>query len=380
ACLTDTSPNPCCVDETPGNSTERHQRVDRVPRRSGNSVDHGDMLARHLVKQAGLTDIWTAQQCDTTRTATPNTVFGRGLREGVEDRVEQLSTPPPMQRADGVWLAETQRPKTRCVGLALCGIHLVSNKYDRLACLAQNPRDRLVRVGRTDSRIDDHHDDLRSECTYLGLGRNLRLKAERGRLPSPGVDDSESPATPVRVVHHPVTCHTGYVFDDRFTPTEDSVDQGRLSDVGPANDGDERDRGSHEVLSAGIGDLLGLVVVCVIETDPVRLAIPRLALGDLAVCGFAVDRLHGVGVRAARSGFRGGLVSVVRLHRSAPPTLTSAWRRQVRASVAQPDRGPGPPRRPRSSSSSRAAPRPGPWPTARSPELNPACRAWRDRL
>ena len=62
-------------------------------------------------------------------------------------------------------------------------------------------------------------------------------------LPATGVEQGESAARPLRVVGDPVAGHAGRVLDDGLTTAQHTVDEGRLADIGPPDDGDDGEPG-----------------------------------------------------------------------------------------------------------------------------------------
>ena len=61
-------------------------------------------------------------------------------------------------------------------------------------------------------------------------------------LPAAGVDEGEATAGPLGLVGDPVPSHARHVLDDGLATAEDPVDEGRLADVGAADDGDDGQR------------------------------------------------------------------------------------------------------------------------------------------
>ena len=86
------------------------------------------------------------------------------------------------------------------------------------------------------------HDDVGGLHGELGLPGDRRADAGGLRVPAAGVDDGEPLAVPQRLVGDAVPGHARDVLHDGGAPAEDAVDQRRLADVGPADDGDDGQR------------------------------------------------------------------------------------------------------------------------------------------
>ncbi len=97
------------VDELPGDAAELDQLVDRVAGGAGLLVDDDPVLARNLVQQGGLADVRAADQGDPAGTAERGAeLLGRGVRQGLQDRVQHVAGAAAVQRGDRVGLAEAQ--------------------------------------------------------------------------------------------------------------------------------------------------------------------------------------------------------------------------------------------------------------------------------
>ena len=60
----------------------------------------------------------------------------------------------------------------------------------------------------------------------------------RGFLEAGGVDDGEDEIAETRLAFAPVARHARAVIDQREPPADQAVEQGRLADIRPADDGD----------------------------------------------------------------------------------------------------------------------------------------------
>ncbi|CAM5711636.1 hypothetical protein SVIOM342S_05728 [Streptomyces violaceorubidus] len=152
-------------------------------------------------------------------------------------------------------LAEAQRPQVGGVRLAARAVDLVGAQHDGLAGLAQQPDDRLVGVGGTDLGVHDEDDRVGGLDGVLGLGGDGGVDAQDVLLPAAGVDDLEAAARPLGLVGDAVAGDAGLVLDDRLTAADDAVHEGRLADIGAADDGEDGQRAVPGLLDRAL-DLL----------------------------------------------------------------------------------------------------------------------------
>ncbi len=231
------------VHELPGLAAQLDQLVDRVAGGAGHLVDDHPLLARDLVQQRGLADVRAADQRDPARPAERGAegLLG-GLGQRVEGGVQHVAGAAAVQRGDRVRLAEAQRPQHGGVRLAGRAVHLVGDQYDGLAGPAQQLDDGLVGVGGADLGVHDEDHRVGGLDRELGLHRHGGVDAEHVLLPAAGVDDLEATAVPVGLVRDPVAGDARLVLDDRLPAADHAVHQGRLTDIGAADDGEDRQR------------------------------------------------------------------------------------------------------------------------------------------
>ena len=164
----------------------------------------------------------------------------RRLGQRGQDRVEHVARAAAVQRRDREGLAEPEVPEPGGLGLGALVVDLVGRQHDRLAGLAQDLDDCLVRVGDADRGVDDEEHGVGQRDGDLGLQRDPLEESLRVRVPAAGVDDGERAAVPVGVVGDAVAGDAGLVLDDGLAAADDPVDQRRLPDVGAADDGQHR--------------------------------------------------------------------------------------------------------------------------------------------
>src|SRR5690606_11251439 len=265
---------------------------DGVAGGAGDLVDDDPLLAGDLVQQRGLAHVRAADQGDPARTAHGGAEGLRGrLRQRLEDLVQHVAGAAAVQGGHRVGLAEAEGPQVGGVGLAARAVHLVGAQHDRLARLAQQPDDGLVGVGGAD--LGDHHEHhgVRGLDGVLRLSGDGGVDAEDVLLPAAGVDDLEAAAGPLGLVGDPVPGDTGLVLDDGLAAADDAVHEGRLADIGAANDGEYGER----AVSGGLdGALHVLEVEALLRGELHELRVLGVAERPVVVLGRAL-----VGVRAA---------------------------------------------------------------------------------
>ena len=206
------------------------------------------------VEQRGLADVGPADDRDPARSPDLGLLLGRRLGQRLQDGVEHVARAAAVQRRDRDRLPQPEVPQAVGLGLGALVVDLVGGQDDRLAGLAQDLDDRLVDVGDPDGRVDDEQHRVGERDRDLGLAGDPLGEPAGVRVPAAGVDDGEGPAVPERVVGDPVPGHAGHVLDDGLPASDDPVDQRRLADVGPADDGEHGDvEGRLGALVVGVG-------------------------------------------------------------------------------------------------------------------------------
>ena len=158
--------------------------------------------------------------------------------QGGEDRFAQVADALAVLGGDGNRLAEPQLERlVEAVG-AGPSLALVGDQYDRPAGLPHRARE---------SRIGRHHSIARIEqeqhCVGLGNGR-LALRAHargdgagRGFLEARRVDEPQRVAADLGLALAPVAREARHVRDQRRTSCGQPVEERRLADVGPPDNG-----------------------------------------------------------------------------------------------------------------------------------------------
>ena len=96
-----------------------------------------------------------------------------------------------------------------------------------------------VRAGQAGARVD--HEQHGVAIVQRRLGLRAHAAGQRGRvalLQARGVDNGEVEVAEARLALAPVARDAGLVVDQRELAADEPVEQRRLADVGPADDGD----------------------------------------------------------------------------------------------------------------------------------------------
>ena len=165
-------------------------------------------------------------------------------RQRPDDGVEEVAGSAAVRGGDRVCLLPAERVELRGIRLALGVVGLVDGDDDGLRRPPKQGRRLLVGRRQAGHGVDEEDDDVRLADREAGLLLDLQLdRVSRIDLETAGVDDHEPPAVPIGVAVHPVAGRPGAVLDDRLAPSDDPVEERRLPNVGPADDGDHRQTG-----------------------------------------------------------------------------------------------------------------------------------------
>ena len=287
------------VDEAPGAAAELDQLVDRVDGGAGDVVDDDPLLPGQPVEQRGLADVRLADDRDPARAADLGVALGRRLGQRGEDGVEHVARAAAVQRGDRRTARPARgstgrRPRPRCAGRRPCW------RRARPACRTAR---RILTTASSASVMPTVASTTNSTASASATAISAWARDPLGQaagvgVPAAGVDDGEGAAVPVGVVGDPVAGHAGDVLDDRLAAADDPVDQRRLADVGPADDGEDRHR-------AGGSAVRGLGVV-------------RRGASARSWCSLVGDPGGGVGSRPSLAGSGPG---------RSRPVVARAWSR-----------------------------------------------------
>ena len=158
----------------------------------------------------------------------------------VDDRVQQVARPPPVQRRHGPGRGKAQGHELPDVGLAGLVVDFVDSQHHRPPRTHEQASHLGVLRRRANGHIDDEDNDVCLPDGAFSLGRHELVEGQATYLPPARVDQGELPARPLRVQRLAVTGNAGAFFDDRLPPPHDPVDQRRLAHIGPPHDGHDR--------------------------------------------------------------------------------------------------------------------------------------------
>ena len=106
--------------------------------------------------------------------------------------------------------------------------------------LAQLLGDRAVAGGEAGAAVDHEDHRVGFGDRLLGLARHLDIDALGGGLEAAGVDDEEGPAAEAALAVVPVARYARQVVHDGVAAAREPVEEGRLADVRPPDQGDDR--------------------------------------------------------------------------------------------------------------------------------------------
>ena len=139
-----------------------------------------------------------------------------------------------------VGLPQTEVPHRRGLGLATHVVNLVGCDDDGLARLPQHLDDGFVLIRRTDVGVNDEQHGIGRRDGQLCLFGDHCGHARCVGGPSSGVNEDELTTGPLGVIGHPVSGHAGDILHNSRSASEDAVDEGGLTHIGPPDDGDDR--------------------------------------------------------------------------------------------------------------------------------------------
>src|SRR6266540_1339671 len=158
--------------------------------------------------------------------------------KAIDDRIEQIARSMPLDRGDRIGIAEAELVELRGLRLTAPGVRLVRNKDDRLAAPAKLIRDVVLDGEDAGLRVDDEEDHVGFSDRGLGLTPYGRFHLTCSRIvEAAGVDQRELAPAPLSGRVDAVACGAGKILDDRDALADDAVEERRLPNVGPDDDG-----------------------------------------------------------------------------------------------------------------------------------------------
>ena len=240
------------VDELDGSAAIVEAQGDAVAGQAGLGARQQAILVDQPIDQGRLAGIGTADHREPER---PLGCLGLVRRldhlEVGQDRLEQIGDAVAMLRGDRQGLAQSERPGFGELRRGDPALAFVGHQEHGLALAPQLVGEILVRGRHAQAPVDHEHADR-------GLGQTLhRLLAQAARealrradVEAGRVDDAE--LAPRQAAHalDAVARHARRVVDDRLPTADQPVEQGRLADIGAAEDRDRRQRHRNATSSA----------------------------------------------------------------------------------------------------------------------------------
>ena len=197
------------------------------------------LLADQAVDQRRLAGVRAADDGDLDRLRRL-VRFGLVLVVGyvLKQRVAEVAEALAVLGGDRDRLAEAEvegLQRARGAGLAL---GFVGDEDDRLAGGAQHGGEMPVERRDAGARVDEEEADVGGPHRRLGLHPHAAGEAlRRGLVEAGGVDGGEAEAAEPRVALAPVAGDARQVVDQRQPAADEPVEQRRLADIRPADDG-----------------------------------------------------------------------------------------------------------------------------------------------
>ena len=234
-------PQPRGVDqqERPPIALEGHQ--DAVARGAGLLARDHPLLPEQPIDERGLAHVRSADDCDADGARV-------GLRhllrlEAREHVLHELLAPLTVAGGDGERLAESERMEVRGHHVGVEPLGLVEDERDRLSGAAQLARHELILRREPGARVGEQQQPIGLGDRTLGLGAHLRLDAARVLDEPAGVDDDAGNRTHPAEAVLPVARESGHVRHDGVARSGEHVEERRLADVRPADEGDHGQHG-----------------------------------------------------------------------------------------------------------------------------------------
>ena len=235
-----TAANTGGVDEAPNLAGNFNLFINWITSGSCEIVDDDAFFTSCFVEQRRLTHVGASENRNATRTTHFLLSYCRNCRKLRNNHVKKVRNTTSVESRNGIGLAESERPKSRNVGLLTSVIDLVCQEVNRNLGLSQELHNVLIGCCSTDVAIHHEQDSIREVDRNFGLCRNRCVDALGIWLPATGVNESELTFHPLCLVVHAVAGHTRSVFHYCFTATDNAVNQSRLTHVGTTNHGQHR--------------------------------------------------------------------------------------------------------------------------------------------
>ena len=208
--------------------------LDGIARRARGVEGDDALLAEQGVDQRRLADVGAADDGDAHGIGL--LLFVLRVGEGFEGQLDQPAHPFAMRGRNGVRLAQPEFVEFRLDHAGIHAFRLVDRDQHRTVDAAQAVGDFLVVRRDAGARIDDEEDCVGLGDRLLGLARHFAEDAVLDqRFETAGVDHQIRLATQLAVPVVAVAGQPRQVGDDGVARPGQAVEQGRLADVGAAD-------------------------------------------------------------------------------------------------------------------------------------------------
>jgi hypothetical protein len=162
-------------------------------------------------------------------------------RQAGNHRVEQVAGPLALDGRDRDRLAEAEFVKLGARDLGPAVLDLVGGRDDRLVGPAELVGNIGIGTRRAGLGVQHEDDHVGLADRLLGLLDDLVDVAAVDLLPdAAGVDNREVAPIPIGLAIEPIAGRPGHVVGHRSSLADQAIEEGRLADVGAADDGDDR--------------------------------------------------------------------------------------------------------------------------------------------
>ena len=222
------------VDQRELRAVLREVRVDGIARRARHIADDDALLAENRIDDGGLADIRAADDGNADLILVLDLFLL--LREGRDDRVEQVAEVHGVRSRDGDRVAEAQVVELVDVHRALRAVDFVDREDHGLLRAAQQARDLLVRRRQAGAAVDEEQDDVRLVHGQLCLlAHRLENVVALIELDAAGIDHREVLVEPLRIKVDAVARDARHVVDDGDTLLANLIEERGLADIRTAD-------------------------------------------------------------------------------------------------------------------------------------------------
>ena len=225
------------IHEHEAPAAELERCVEAVSRGAGDLADDGALAPDQRVEEARLADV---RPTDDRDVGIRRRLVGLLRGQMLDDRIEEISRSVSLDRGDGIHVAQPELVELGGLRLAAPRVRLVRDEQDRLATAAELIGDVVLDRKDPRLRVDDEHDHVGLGDRGLGLAPDGRLHLAGLRIVETArVDERELAPAPIGGRVDTVSGGAGEVLDDRDTLADDAIEERRLPNVGPADNGND---------------------------------------------------------------------------------------------------------------------------------------------